>query len=240
MKTPIIFFDIGSTLMDGPGESPSSRLTSELGLEIHDRDLIDSFLFTRNIQTSRELIDTFHAHFSQLPRDADQKIARIWQAQLTDGHVIDGAFNILERLVAAGYRLGIISNIWKPYFACFQNLFTQHMDHFKVVILSYETGTTKPDLNIFKRAMAGFGRYDQAQGMINPQLACMVGDSYANDMAPALELGMRTIWILHDQDRERPHMRDVLLKRKPSPDITVPALDELLGDKFKILRTLME
>ena len=226
--------------MDGPPESPGSRLASELGLDSKDKEVINSFLFTRNLQSGRELIEAFHAHFPGLTPDADQKIARIWQAQLTDGYVIEGAFNIINRLAAAGYRLGIISNIWKPYFTCFKNLFSNYMEHFKVIILSYKVGTTKPDASIFKRAMAKFGLYDQTRGMVAPERACMVGDSYYHDVAPAVKLGMRTVWILQNQGRELPFMRDVLLKKKLSPDITVPALDELLGDKFKMLRTLMD
>lgn len=240
MDRPIIFFDIGSTLMDGPDQSPAKRFVADLGLNADDADIINSFLFTKNIRTPKQLVDHFVSHFPGLGKDAPSAITRIWQAQLKEGFPLDGAFNMIGRLAAAGYGLGIISNIWKPYFQCFENVFADYMHHFNVKILSFEAGTVKPDESLFKRAMAEFGRYDKNRGLINPHRVCMTGDSYFHDMEPAMNLGFRTIWILQNQKREMPFMRDVLLKKKKSPDITVPVLDELLGDKFKMLRTLME
>lgn len=240
MNIPIVFFDIGSTLMDGPPRSPASRFVHELGLSKQDKETINNFLFTRNIETPDELTETFRRFFNDMPADADRKIKKIWDLQYEEGYAIEGAFTMLQRVAAAGFKLGIISNIWKPYFICFERLFEKYMDLFQVLILSYQVGAVKPDPGNFKRAMAGFGRYDEVQGLTSPYRACVVGDSYYHDMQPAMDLGMRSVWVLRNQDRELPYLRDVLLKKIPFPNITVPELNELLGEKFNMLRTLLE
>ena len=55
----------------------------------------------------------------------------------------------------------------------------------------------------------------------------MIGDTYRNDILPAIQLGLRTIWILHRPDKERPALVDVLNGTLPKPDLTLPSIGEL-------------
>ena len=61
------------------------------------------------------------------------------------------------------------------------------MHYFDVVTASAEAGYEKPDLRIFKLALEQAG--------CNPQNAIMVGDRLENDIVPARQLGMKTIWV---------------------------------------------
>ena len=83
------------------------------------------------------------------------------------------------------YKLGIIAN---------QSAGTEERlvqfgirDYFDVVVASAEAGVAKPDKRIFELALS------QAGCLANE--ACMVGDRLDNDIAPAAEMGMYTVWV---------------------------------------------
>lgn len=83
------------------------------------------------------------------------------------------------------YKLGIIAN---------QSAGTEERlaqfgirDYFDVVVASAEAGVAKPDKRIFELALS--------QADCSAREACMVGDRLDNDIAPAAEMGMYTIWV---------------------------------------------
>ena len=83
------------------------------------------------------------------------------------------------------YKLGIIAN---------QSAGTEERlvqfgirDYFDVVVASAEAGVAKPDKRIFELALSQAG--------CSVSEACMVGDRLDNDIAPAAEMGMYTVWV---------------------------------------------
>ncbi|MCM1299152.1 MAG: HAD family hydrolase [Firmicutes bacterium] len=91
---------------------------------------------------------------------------------------------LLENLKSR-YRLGIIAN---------QSLGTEQRlteygirRYFDVVISSAEVGISKPDIAIFRLALE--------KAKCAPNDACMIGDRLDNDIEPAAEIGMHTIWV---------------------------------------------
>lgn len=83
------------------------------------------------------------------------------------------------------YKLGIIAN---------QSAGTEERlvqfgirDYFDVVVASAEAGVAKPDKRIFELALSQAG--------CSVREACMVGDRLDNDIAPAAEMGMYTVWV---------------------------------------------
>ena len=76
--------------------------------------------------------------------------------------------------------------------------------YFDVVMASAESGCAKPDLRIFKMALQ--------KAKCEPNEAVMVGDRLDNDIVPAKELGMKTVWVRQgyavyqsiDDERKRP------------------------------------
>ena len=57
--------------------------------------------------------------------------------------------------------------------------------------------------------------------------AVMVGDTYKNDIRPAIELGMRTVWVLHRPEKEKADLIDVMNGDAPPPDLTLASIAEL-------------
>ena len=83
------------------------------------------------------------------------------------------------------YKIGIIAN---------QSLGTaDRLEKFGIkkyidlIIASAEEGVEKPDKKIFNIALS--------KASCNPENAVMIGDRIDNDIIPAKELGMNTIWI---------------------------------------------
>ena len=56
-----------------------------------------------------------------------------------------------------------------------------------VLAISEEVGTTKPDPVIFRHALADLG--------VSPGRVTMIGDSWENDVLPALGSGMAAVWL---------------------------------------------
>lgn len=83
------------------------------------------------------------------------------------------------------YKIGIIAN---------QSLGTEKrlenfgiLKYIDLVISSAEEGVAKPDRRIFEIALERSG--------CKPENAIMIGDRIDNDIIPAKEMGMKTIWI---------------------------------------------
>ena len=97
----------------------------------------------------------------------------------------DNAEFVLKQLRQKGYRLGVIAN---------QSLGTKDrlenwglLKYFEIVLASAEEGVSKPDIEIFDRAL-------NAANCL-PVNAVMVGDRLDNDIAPAKKIGMKTVRI---------------------------------------------
>ncbi|HZS33746.1 MAG TPA: HAD-IA family hydrolase [Methylomirabilota bacterium] len=88
----------------------------------------------------------------------------------------------LERLRAAGYTLGILSNIDDDLLAATRRRFTVDFDF---VVTAQQVGSYKP-------ARAHF---DAARRLIDPRRWLHVAQSYFHDVVPARALGIPTAWI---------------------------------------------
>jgi len=60
----------------------------------------------------------------------------------------------------------------------------------------------------------------------------MVGDTYRNDIRPAIDLGMRTVWVLHRPEKEKADLIAVLNGTSPPPDLTLPSIADLKPSKL--------
>jgi FMN phosphatase YigB (HAD superfamily) len=65
--------------------------------------------------------------------------------------------------------------------------------------------------------------------------AVMVGDTYKNDIRPAIELGMRTVWVLHRPEKEEVDLMDVTNGHAPPPDLLLKSIQEF--EPCKLLST---
>ena len=167
-----LFFDLGSTLID---ECECIRWRCKYIIENNKleaqefMDKVEEYAKTNSfaVKTAAEFFGT------EIPR---------WPKELE--RLYPDTNKVLKNL-ASKYKLGIIAN---------QSAGTQSRiekwgidKYFDVVIASAEAGLAKPDLRIFYMAL------EQANCL--PKEAVMIGDRLDNDIAPALKIGMKTVWV---------------------------------------------
>ena len=213
-----VFFDIGSTLIEGPPSGPGKRLAAALG--ISDLPAVNRLLFRTHLEDPESAAEAFASTFLIPKGRCFEEIVKIWQAQLREAYVLPGAIDAVAKLREAGIPRGYISNIWPPFYQRFAQSFPQEEDCPQA--LSYRSGRMKPDLEFYREACNA--------AAVSPQDAVMIGDTYLNDIAPALELGMRTIWILHRPDKERCALARVINGEWPGPHRTLCSIADLTLD----------
>lgn len=96
-----------------------------------------------------------------------------------------GALDVVSQ-VAERYRVGVVTN-GSSAVQRTKLLVTGLAELFKVVAVSGEVGSDKPDAAIFLQALGGIG--------LKPEQTLFVGDDPRCDVAGAAAVGMRTCWI---------------------------------------------
>ena len=214
----MVFFDIGSTLIDGPPFGPARRLSESLGLGPEAVRELERILFRSPARDPEELANTV---VNRLRVDFDRAIeacSDLWNAQLAEAYVLPGAREALQALRSAGIPRAYLSNIWPPFYEHFRQEFAEEAEN-QPQFLSFQTGLMKPDPAFFQHALRTLE--------IRAEDAVMVGDTYRNDIRPAIELGMRTVWLLHRPEKEKVDLIAVLNGELPPPDLTLASISEL-------------
>jgi len=229
LKSPILFFDIGGTLIYGPDSSPAERLVKALHLEEDKRDAIRDVLFTTDADNSSVLTKVLRKKVPGLPSDVDKVIKDLWNLQKNEAAVFPKAVEAVRRASAHGFKLGIISNIWRPYYEIFKTLFAEVFDYFEIKILSFKVGVKKPDMRIYKMALKAAGNAP----------ACMAGDRLNDDIAPARAAGLRTVLILTEPEREFRKLDKIKKEGGEFPDFIIPHVGALDDDRLKMLKAVL-
>ncbi len=168
-----IFFDIGSTLID---ESECYKLRyceavadTTINVEDFERKVIE--FSKQNIKGDHEAVKYYGLRLPPWHKEAEKPYA--------------DAEYVLKQLSDKGYRLGVIAN---------QSAGTRErlsnwgiLKYFDIILASAEEGISKPDINIFRRALTS--------AKCLPANAVMIGDRLDNDITPAKKIGMKTVWI---------------------------------------------
>lgn len=194
-----IFFDMGSTLID-----------ETLAMEHRIREVIEGTGITYEQFIEKKVF------FAKQNKPADLETIKFFGLTKTPWHKEDerlfpDTIECLEKL-HNDYKIGIVAN---------QSLGSrQRLERFEilkyidVVVASAEEGVAKPDKRIFEIALERAG--------CKPEEAVMVGDRLDNDIVPANEIGMFTIWI------KQGNWKDACPRHeKEQPDMTVKNLHEL-------------
>lgn len=196
-----IFFDLGSTLVDESAvyESRCNYAVKQAGIS-HDEFMKKVY---KAAVTSPTPIKSVAQYYNVILPEWDNSLEKLFTA----------AKNVVE-LLSHRYKLGIIAN---------QTPGTQERidnwgigKYFDVVVASAEAGCAKPEPAIFNIALKNA---DCA-----PENAIMIGDRLDNDIAPAKQLGMKTIWVR--QELAKYQNIDNQNKR---PDYTVDDIADILN-----------
>jgi 8-oxo-dGTP diphosphatase/putative hydrolase of the HAD superfamily len=167
-----LFFDVGSTLMNEE-KAYLHRL----------HDVADAVN-----KTFEEIYDMAITLYKE-NKKGDLEIMRLyglpklkWYKE--DEDLYADTFEVLDEL-SKKYKIGVIAN---------QSLGTAErleqkgiLKFIDLVIASAEEGISKPDKRIFEIALS--------RAECNAENAVMIGDRIDNDIVPAKQIGMKTIWI---------------------------------------------
>jgi len=197
-----ILFDFGGTL-DSDGQHWLTRflaLYDAAGFDIPRPEITRAFNHAVEacyadarvaLSGLRFLVD-FHVHlqFEALSID-DPKKERLLAEEFRWGceGFLHDRHRLLTRLKRA-FRLGVVSNFYGNLRTVLDE--ARLSDLFEVIIDSNVVGVRKPDPRIFGLGLAAL-RLEGSE-------VIFVGDSYDRDVLPAMEAGMRAIW-LKDESR---------------------------------------
>lgn len=167
-----LFFDIGSTLVD---ETECVKKRCEVIIESNN---IDRQEFYDRVEKCAKT-DSYAVRAAALYYGAE--IPR-WYGELEK--LYPDTKMILE-ILSQNYKLGVIANQVAGTKDRLDNWGIGK--YFDVVVASAEADCSKPDLKIFNLAL------EQAE--CKPNEAVMIGDRLDNDVVPAKQLGMKTVWV---------------------------------------------
>lgn len=194
-----IFFDLGSTLVDESDvyKSRCGYAAQHAGIDLSE--FMDKVYEKAKISPTP--IRTAAKDYGVVLPDWDNSREKLY-----------GPARSVVSALHGRYKLGIIAN---------QSLGTQERidnwgigQYFDVVMASAEAGCAKPDPKIFTAALEKAG--------CDPSEAFMVGDRLDNDIIPAKELGMKTVWV-----RQGYAVYQSIDDESQRPDYIVDCIDEL-------------
>ena len=195
-----LFFDIGSTLID---ETDCVKKRCEVIIESNN---IDRQEFYDRVNECAKT-DSYAVRAAALYYGAE--IPR-WYGELEK--LYPDTKMILE-ILSKKYKLGVIAN---------QSLGTkERLDnwnigkYFDVVVASAEAGCAKPDLKIFNLALEQAG--------CKPNDAVMIGDRLDNDIVPAKQIGMKTVWV-----RQGFAKYQIICNESEQPDFIIDSISDIL------------
>ncbi len=168
-----LFFDIGSTLVD-----------EQAAYDHRIRDMIAGTDLT---------FEEVHAKRIELALqglDGNSAIIKFFGLVKTPWHSEDetlyaDADGVIRHLKSRGYMLGIIANQAPGAEERLKNWGIA--DCLSVIASSSALGVSKPDTRIFEKALAMAG--------CSASQAVMIGDRLDNDIIPAKQCGLQTVWF---------------------------------------------
>jgi HAD superfamily hydrolase (TIGR01509 family) len=222
MSEPLVIFDVGSTLVDGPDQGPASRIAALSGMDAASKEALSRALMVTNFGGPTAVSEFLYDQFGLDRARTWAAVNEVWAGQEVEACPIDGAAEVLDALAANGLRLALISNIWPPFLRSVRQHFGSFFDQRippELQLFSCLEGLAKPARDLFRRAM----RRAEAR----PEQTVMIGDSYDKDIAPAIALGLRTIWVPRQGSRQAGALRQVSNRLLPAPTKTLSSISEL-------------
>lgn len=218
-KPKAVLFDIGSTLVTGPALSPAKVILNILANSCLDSNQISQILMCEEFKDAIAVCERFRSLGCNLSEVHEEQVFALWQRQEWDAQQIDKASEIVKMLKKRGCKIGLISDIWVPYYRSFEKSCPEITALTDSFILSFKEGIKKPDIALYKKALVSLNA--------QPAETVMIGDTYTNDIEPAMSLGMSTVWVLNRPDREIKALIHMLNGKKPKPDYTITHIKEL-------------
>ena len=195
-----IFFDIGSTLVD---ESV-----------VYERRFK---AISKLVNVSKEYVFQKAIEFYKNNKKGDLEVINLfgvnmpkWESQY---EMLFDDTELCLRVLSSKYKIGIIAN--QDYGTENRLINFGIRQYIDVIIASAEEGVAKPDKRIFELALN--------RTNCKAEHAVMIGDRIDNDIIPAKEMGMKTVWIKQGMGKDWKISNDY-----ENADFVIDNLSELL------------
>lgn len=217
-----VVFDIGATLVTGPPVAPNKVIAALVdGVTPAD---VASVIMTSDFASAEQVCSALESRFGALSSSAVAGISNLWQSQMNAPEALEGASETVCTLKNRGLKIGLLSDIWNPYYAGVEAALPRVVACADSIVLSCRTGYRKPKPDNFVRSLSELG--------VEADEAVMVGDTYEHDIEPALKIGMRAVWVLARPDREAHSVMRMLNGEAPTPTLTVPDIAAVASAKM--------
>lgn len=190
---PIYLFDLWMTLVFSLSVDPILTVQELLGYGVRRGEttrLDDHFLtacLTTNIADERSFLRQIGRQFGlRLTKRHHRQFRELLESERRGVTLYPETVAVLTALKSRGARMGVVSNLW-PFPV--QHIFEGHGlgAFFEHRVYSFEVGSRKPDRRIFEHALRRFG--------VRRGDCVMVGDSLGSDIAGALSVGMKAVFV---------------------------------------------
>ena len=167
-----LFFDIGSTLVDETKvyDDIFHKIAVAGGVSVEEVKTRAIGFYKQNKRGHREVIRLLGVDYPE------------WSPLYEE--LYPDTMECL-RILKKKYKLGIIANQIPGAEKRLEEMGIRR--YFDVIVSSAEEGVAKPDPRIFNIALIRAG--------CTPEQAVMIGDRIDNDIVPAKQMGMKTVWI---------------------------------------------
>ncbi len=196
-----LFFDIGSTLVDETKvyDDIFQKIAVAGGVSVEEVKTRAIGFYKQNKRGHREVIRLLGVDYPE------------WSPLYEE--LYPDTMECL-RILKKKYKLGIIANQIPGAEKRLEEMGIRR--YFDVIVSSAEEGVAKPDPRIFNIALIRAG--------CTPEQAVMIGDRIDNDIVPAKQMGMKTVWIRQGVGRYWNIQGDC-----ETPEYEVNSLSELLS-----------
>ena len=210
-------FDIGATLITGPPVAPNKVIAGLMkGVTAAE---VSSVIMANEFSSPEDVCKALEKPYGQMSSESRDGICELWEAQASAPVEIEGATQTVMALKDRGFRIGLLSDIWSPYYDGVCKAIPEIVEAADAIVLSFREGERKPSHLNFISALSRL--------RVDADEAVMIGDTYTHDVAPALELGMRAVWVVARPDREAEDIIKVIKRQVPPPTAAVSRISEV-------------
>lgn len=187
----VITFDCYGTLIDWEGgiAAAFADAAQRAGVALDAQALIAAYheiepvVEAETYRSYREVLaETAQRVAARLGWTIDQATAAFLPDSLPSWQPFPDTNAALERLVAAGYRLGILSNVDDDLLSATIRQFSAPID---LIVTAQQVGSYKP----------AHGHFHEARERIGGLRWLHAAQSYMHDVTPATALGLPVVWV---------------------------------------------
>jgi putative hydrolase of the HAD superfamily len=191
MPLQAVLFDLDDTLHDKSATlcvfAKAQHASNDLGrIGIDATDWVKQFVLLNNERIEKAEVFARLAREFKIPDAVQSALLHDFDANLGRSSLpFPGSVELLQACRVRGLKIGLVTN-GRDGFQRSKVAGMGMLGLFDSIVTSGGFGTKKPDHRIFMACLHELG--------VRPEDAAFVGDDFAADIQPSLEIGMHAIW----------------------------------------------